>query len=90
MDGVKRMETCWICKRTKEEIVDELVKMENGNMERKNALMKEIEFIRAEESDFPNVHYCSVCDAVLADFILKEGVVTQEEREEETDEEEPG
>lgn len=73
------MEKCWICKRTKDEIVDELVKMENGNAERKNTLMKEIEFIRAEETDFPNVHYCSVCDAVLADFILKEGVVTEED-----------
>lgn len=77
------MEKCWICKRTKEEIVNELVQLENANPQRKETLMKEIEFIPAEDSDYPHVRYCSVCDSVLADFILKEGVLTEENPEEE-------
>ncbi|MEK6970759.1 MAG: hypothetical protein AABW68_03640 [archaeon] len=79
MAEVDRMEKCWICRRTKGEIIEELIRMESGNANRKAELEKEIEFIRAEESDFPTIYYCSVCDSVLTDFILKEGVVIEEE-----------
>jgi len=69
------MVQCWFCRRTKEEILAELKRMNIPHEE------KEIVFMQAEESDYPNLHYCSVCDSILADFILKEGVVTEEDEE---------
>ena len=75
------MEKCWICKRTKDEIENELAQIEKADAQQKQKLNEAIHFIRAEESDYPNVHYCSVCDSLLADFILKEGVITEEDED---------
>ncbi|MEK6821167.1 MAG: hypothetical protein AABY11_02085 [archaeon] len=80
------MEKCWICRRTKEEIVNDVAMIENANASRKEELKKHIEFTKAEESDYPHVMYCTVCENILGDFILKEGVLTEDDEEEDGDE----
>ncbi|MFH0970471.1 MAG: hypothetical protein V1776_03360 [Candidatus Diapherotrites archaeon] len=77
------MEKCWICHRTKEEIIKELNEM---NISHKK---EDIFLTPAEESDFPKIMYCSVCENVLGDFIIKEGVVFDEEDMSDSDSEKP-